>query len=1254
MPTKQKVALEIQILRSSDTRRTVEEIAQLELRLSELNAQIRQAKKEGNTGVYTRLRVDADAVKTQMQGLNRELRQQKKDFEAVKFAPGSYQALSAELSRTKREFKALSQEAREGIGGRDLRRRIQALDRQLKDIDASVGVFGRNVGNYASAFRALGPALAAVGIGVGLSELIQLGREAVSTYAEFQQEIATLGAISGATGDELTALRDNAQRLGETTQFTAKQVAELQTNFARAGFNPDQIIKATEATVNLAIATGENVVTSSDVVGSAVKAFSLAASDAGRVTDVMTSSFNASRLALDKWAEAQKYAAPVAASLNVSLEASAAAMAALADAGLEGSNIGTGLRRILVDLGNENSKLSKFIGFSVKSTEDFTKAMEILADANLDSTKSFELVGRIGQTALLNLANRGRDVVRDGELVKGISTLTAEFEKAAGTAARVAKIVGDTLAQDILKAKSAVEGLQINFVSLANNALRGAVQGFTSLVDTINRWVKIPASERLREEQRELNALVTELTQVNVSGERRLDIIAELQANYGPFLKSIDIEKASNEDLVAALEKVNEQYTQRILLQRLAEDVEKKRQKLEARSEKTVDKQVALSDILARAQKLLGDRTLDATEALAQLEAQAQRSYDAELKMSIPMNEQAGLADQLRVAIGRLGGARVREEKALNELGKAEEQQKTRLEVLKAQFPELAEAIEAIEASTKKASGGLNLAGESAEDLKALLADLRDQIQDVPEGTPLYEELSDQIEEVEATLKKMGAGVGDAGKQVEKLTKGSLKALRKEISDLQGELDNTPAASANYIKVLEKIRVAENRLNEELRLRELFTFKAEDFIGSPQDVDAAIAALEVALASSAGLELVKGQANLIDVDANIDALKKVEAQRIISLQRQLKAGEITEQEFERARVEISAQTELAVLDARLASYEVGSTEYLQLVQERADKELEIEQDNAQRIAQTQQQLREQIQDVAIQSAGAIGNAIIQIEQNNLRAETDSRLDAIDEEYTARIEAAQGNAALVAQLEEEKERKIAEVEREAARRRKEVAKKEAIIQTALAAIRTTANLGFPAALPALIGQAIALAAQLATIDSQQFARGGVVKGKTHRQGGEHFIVRSTGQRVELEGGEGVINRRSMQSKEVLSATGTPAQIASAINSHKGFGDPFTGKYPDWVKPVSLGKMERGGVVFAAGGAVPQSPQFVNPNTVQGAMDVTLTLTDDQIDRIATRIADKTAKETGQAVKISINDANRLSERQKFATAKTGIK
>ena len=41
-----------------------------------------------------------------------------------------------------------------------------------------------------------------------------------------------------------------------------------------------------------------------------------------------------------------------------------------------------------------------------------------------------------------------------------------------------------------------------------------------------------------------------------------------------------------------------------------------------------------------------------------------------------------------------------------------------------------------------------------------------------------------------------------------------------------------------------------------------------------------------------------------------------------------------------------------------------------------------------------------------------------------------------------------------------------------------------------------------------------------------AKGGITKGKSHAEGGIPMVVKSTGQKVELEGGEGVINKKNM--------------------------------------------------------------------------------------------------------------------------------
>jgi hypothetical protein len=70
-----------------------------------------------------------------------------------------------------------------------------------------------------------------------------------------------------------------------------------------------------------------------------------------------------------------------------------------------------------------------------------------------------------------------------------------------------------------------------------------------------------------------------------------------------------------------------------------------------------------------------------------------------------------------------------------------------------------------------------------------------------------------------------------------------------------------------------------------------------------------------------------------------------------------------------------------------------------------------------------------------------------------------------------------------------------------------------------------------------------------------AKGGITKGKSHAEGGIPMVVKSTGQQVELEGGEGVINKRNMASKKTFEFEGkekTICEIASEINSTDGNG------------------------------------------------------------------------------------------------------
>ena len=68
-----------------------------------------------------------------------------------------------------------------------------------------------------------------------------------------------------------------------------------------------------------------------------------------------------------------------------------------------------------------------------------------------------------------------------------------------------------------------------------------------------------------------------------------------------------------------------------------------------------------------------------------------------------------------------------------------------------------------------------------------------------------------------------------------------------------------------------------------------------------------------------------------------------------------------------------------------------------------------------------------------------------------------------------------------------------------------------------------------------------------------SKGGELKGNSHDNGGIPAIVKGNGnQPVELEGNELIVNKKSAQSDEIVTVTGTPKEVVSAVNSMDGNG------------------------------------------------------------------------------------------------------
>jgi hypothetical protein len=381
---------------------------------------------------------------------------------------GAYEKESKTLIKLRKQLKDLI--ITEGEGSKktqELQQRVTQLDQKLRSADAAAGQFQRNVGNYPNAMggaiSSLKKFAGALGI-VGGVQLLNRGlRNTFNIVKNFDQAQANLASVLGVSRDEMSGLTEMAKQLGATTKFTASEVSELQLEFAKLGFTQKEIEGVTEATLQLAAASGTDLGNAASITGSTIRAFGLDVSETQRVVDVMAQSFSASSLDINKFQTAMGSVAPVAASAGLSVEETTAMLGTLTDAGIDASTAGTGLRNVFLELS--------------KTGMTFEEAMDKIRNASDKNAVSLDLFGKRGATIGTVLANSGVQ----------IEALTERLNNAGGAAQEMADKQLDTLQGSLQLLNSAWEGyiLGVDGAGGASESLKNIIKFLADNLDTI-------------------------------------------------------------------------------------------------------------------------------------------------------------------------------------------------------------------------------------------------------------------------------------------------------------------------------------------------------------------------------------------------------------------------------------------------------------------------------------------------------------------------------------------------------------------------------------------------------------------------------------------------------------------------------------------------------------------------------------------------------------------------------------------------
>lgn len=314
---------------------------------------------------------------------------------------------------------------------------------------------GRSIGvltSLAGAAAKTAAALAAVGTGAAAA----FAASSVQTAASFEKQISAIGAVSGLVGDQLKQVADLALELGKATSFSATESAQGIEELIKAGVRMQDVMGgAAKASLDLAAAGGVSVKEAAELMSNAMNAFSISGERAAHVADIIAGAANASAIDVNEFKFSLASVGAVAATVGVSFEDTATAIALLGNAGIKGSDAGTSLKTMLLNL--------------QPATKEQKKAFQELGLITADgANKFFTAEGRA--KSLAEIAGVLQEATKNMTEQQKLATLEVLFGTDAIRAAAILTKAGAAGFRDLAGAMGAVAATDVAEQRLDNLA----------------------------------------------------------------------------------------------------------------------------------------------------------------------------------------------------------------------------------------------------------------------------------------------------------------------------------------------------------------------------------------------------------------------------------------------------------------------------------------------------------------------------------------------------------------------------------------------------------------------------------------------------------------------------------------------------------------------------------------------------------------------------------------------------------------
>lgn len=315
---------------------------------------------------------------------------------------------------------------------------------------------------------------------------------AITKSADFEARMSSIKAVTGSSTDVMKQFHDAAIKAGADTAFSATEAADAIEELAKAGVSTKDILDGgLTGALNLATAGELDLKEAAEIASTALNAFKKDNLSVVDAANQLAGAANASATDVHELKYGLSAVAPVASGLGLSFRDTTNALAVFAQNGLKGSDAGTSLKTMLMNLqpqtkGQYNAMRQLGIITEDGANKFFTAEGKVKSFAEISQVLKDSLSGlteQQQQQALKILF--GTDAVRAATIAMnegadGANKMQAEISKV--TAAQVA-------AEKLNNLKGAVEGLSGSFETLQIKLGESVLPLFTTIVKYVDKLV---------------------------------------------------------------------------------------------------------------------------------------------------------------------------------------------------------------------------------------------------------------------------------------------------------------------------------------------------------------------------------------------------------------------------------------------------------------------------------------------------------------------------------------------------------------------------------------------------------------------------------------------------------------------------------------------------------------------------------------------------------------------------------------------